>query len=172
MGMALRKLTRLLSERGLYFETSEPHPYRPTTVRWVNRDGTREYHARSSGNDEVVFHGTVPVEGAVMAMLGPDRKLEDEFPMGQTRMSFGGTSFSVPCDGEHVLLTMEQARFISDDFKRLYDKSQNQRRELRRLHGRAMAQSGEIDRVQRDLMEMLLREAGYSEGESVSSDDD
>ena len=164
---ALRMLRDLLKERGVYAAYAKPDKFFRNSWRldWTSDNGTYGHSAYASGNNYVTFNGTVPVAGAVLATLGPDRRLEDAYPFRRGYISFGGLGVSVPTDGEHLLLTTDQADKVADDHRRLYRKCQNQKEHLRKLLAKVLMQGREIDRMEDDALRMQVLACGYAEGE-------
>ena len=167
----LRRVAELLDARKV------PYQVYPATdglgfVSWIpesietnSSSGLSSIEMYADGND-VHFRGTVPVEGAVIAICGPDKRLEDMYPMAKRHMSFANISMNLETDRRDVLMPIEKVDMLKEHMDRLKHKVNNQKTDLRRMHLKCMRQQDEITRMEDNALRMAVLYAGYSEGES------
>ena len=161
----LRRVTDLLDERNVDYEV-ETNMWGWETLYVY--DQYREVRAKvqpryGSVNLSV---SQVPVEGAVMAICGPDERLEDGYPILTRHMSFANMSMTLKTDRRDVLMPIEKAELLEKRMDWLLSKVINQRKELKRLHLKCMRQQDEITRMEGNALRMAVLYMGYSEGES------
>ena len=164
----LRRIAELLDERNVKYEVETRYDLLFVKERLCVYDVYGHYQGTVKPNgDEVRLDSiSIPVDGAVMAICGPDRRLEDEYPAAKRYMSFGGVGMSLETDGHDVLVPVEKAEKLKEHMDGFKRKVNNQRKDLRRLHMKCMRQQDEIARMEDNALCMAVLHAGYSEGES------
>ena len=168
MNQDLRRVAELLDERNVEYDVETRYDLLFVEERLCVYDVYGHYQGAISPNGDGVRLDSIsiPVEGAVMAICGPDRRLEDEYPAARKHMSFGGVSMNLETDRRDVLLPIQKAELLKERIDALNGKADNQRKELRRLHLKCMRQQDEIARMEDNALCMAVLHAGYSEGES------
>lgn len=154
----MERLSTLLKEHGIWAHSSG------WGLHWQSRYG-EEMSAYPHGSEMVEIRGLVPPESAVAASIGPKDTLFDRHPMPNDWIDFGDVGLMAKTDGNLVMFSVEKANKLSEHYFELSKKCNNQRRSLRRLHREVFELQNEIDRLERVIGELAMRQVGYSEGE-------